>query len=107
MVMGSGVGGGIDRTKLRVAALFVLIVAAFTTLFSRLWFLQVLASEEFTIAAEQNRIRTIESEPPRGRILDANGEVLVANRRSLALTVEQHIINDPAKRLTVLDRLAL
>jgi penicillin-binding protein 2 len=108
MVMGggTGAGGGIDRTKLRVAALFVLIVAAFTTLFSRLYFLQVLASNEFTIAGEENRVRVVESEPPRGRILDAKGKVLVGNRRSLALTVERHIIDDPARRRTVLDRIA-
>jgi penicillin-binding protein 2 len=107
MVMGSGVGGGIDRTMVRVAALFVLIVAAFTTLFSRLYYLQVLASEEFTVAAEENRVRVIESEPPRGRILDANGKVLVDNRRSLALTVERHILDDPALRSTVLGRIAV
>ena len=105
--MGSGVGGGIDRTKIRVAALFVLIVAAFTTLFSRLYFLQVLAAEEFQIAAEENRVRTVESEPPRGRILDASGKVLVANRRSLALTVERHIVDDPAQWSTLSDRIAI
>jgi penicillin-binding protein 2 len=107
MVMGSGgVGGGIDRTKLRIAALFVLIVAAFTTLFSRLYYLQVLASDEFTIAAEENRVRIVESEPPRGRILDGKGRVLVSNRRSLALTVERHVIDDPSQRRTVLDQIA-
>ncbi|MGI8407655.1 MAG: penicillin-binding protein 2, partial [Actinomycetota bacterium] len=63
---------GIDRTLLRLAVLGLVFVALFTALSSRLWYLQVLATEEFQTLAKENRVRRIESEPERGRILDRN-----------------------------------
>ncbi len=96
---------GIDRVLLRLAVLGVLVVVAFVALFSRLWFLQVLASEDYTSLAKENRVRTIYSEPPRGRILDRNGVVLVQNRSSLAVTVDRQVVDEPAERQDILRKL--
>ncbi|MFN2526927.1 MAG: penicillin-binding protein 2 [Actinomycetota bacterium] len=96
---------GIDRVTLRLAVLGVLIVAAFVGLFSRLWFLQVLASERYQQLARDNRLRTIQSEPPRGQILDRNGEALVRNRLSLAVTIDRQVVTGRRRTARVLTRL--
>jgi cell division protein FtsI/penicillin-binding protein 2 len=83
---------GIDRTTLRIAVLGVLVVAAFVTLFSRLWFLQVLATDQYKALAKENRVRTVYSEPPRGRILDRNGSTLVENKESIAVTIDRETL---------------
>lgn len=97
---------GIDRVTLRLAVLGVLIVSVFIALFSRLWFLQVLASERYQELARENRVRTIQSEPPRGQILDRNGRVLVRNRLSVAVTVDRQILKGGARTALVLKRLS-
>jgi penicillin-binding protein 2 len=96
----------IDRLKVRLAVLGVLVIAAFVALFSRLWFLQVLAADEFEQLAQENRVRTIYSEPPRGRILDRNGYVLVDNRPSRTVTVDREIVETPVKKRAVFRRLS-
>jgi penicillin-binding protein 2 len=88
---------GIDRLTLRLAVFGVLMVAAFVALFSRLWFLQVLASEDYRKDAQENRVRFVHSEPPRGRILDRNGKVLVQNRQTFAITIDRQVF-DPLPR---------
>ncbi|MBK5227943.1 MAG: penicillin-binding protein 2 [Actinobacteria bacterium] len=95
-----------DRVLLRLAVLGVLIVVAFVALFSRLWFLQVLASDDYTDLAQENRIRFVYSEPSRGRILDRNGKVIVQNRLSLAVTVDRQIVDEPSERNKTLRQLS-
>jgi penicillin-binding protein 2 len=97
---------GIDRVYLRLAIVGMLVVACFVALFSRLWFLQVLAAEDYRQLARENRVRRIYSEPPRGRILDAHNRVLVTNRKSLAVTIDRQIVSTPGRQKRVLRRLA-
>ena len=98
MVTAQGHQGGIDRVKLRLAVLAILVVAAFVALFSRLWFLQVLASTTYEDLAQENRVRLVHSEPPRGRILDRNGRVLVRNRKSLSVTIDRQVVEPGSRR---------
>src|SRR5580765_5088706 len=67
------------QLALRVAVLGFIALAAFAMLFLRLWALQVLSSEKYLEAAQENRVRTIPQDAPRGFILDRNGRVLVRN----------------------------
>ena len=48
----------------------------------RLWHLQIIKGHFFRDRSENNRLRTVYVPPPRGLILDRNGEVLVRNRPS-------------------------
>ena len=98
--------GGIDRINLRLAVFGIMMIAAFVALFSRLWFLQVLASDEYNKLAKENRVRFVQSEPPRGRILDRNGNVIVDNRMSLSVTVDRQVIDQRWERRKVLSRLS-
>ncbi len=96
-----------DRIILRLAVFSILMVAAFVALFSRLWYLQVLDAGSYRVLAKENRVRFVHSEPPRGRILDVNGEVLVENRRSLAVTIDEQVLDAGTKeRHRVVQRLS-
>lgn len=97
---------GLDRTTVRLTVLGLLVVGAFTALFSRLWFLQVLAAEEYVRLAEETRARLVHSEPPRGRILDARGRVLVQNRRSLSVTIDKQMLDERGEQRPVLAALS-
>jgi penicillin-binding protein 2 len=97
---------GVDRLTLRIAVLGVLVIAAFVTLFSRLWFLQVLATDQYRALAKENRVRTVYSEPPRGRILDRNGKPLVQNKESIAVTLDRDVLQRKSVRYHVFKRLS-
>lgn len=74
--------------KGRFAALGIIIVVVLTALLVRLWTMQVLNGESFAAQAENNRVREISLEAPRGRIFDRNGVALVTNRSALAVSVD-------------------
>jgi len=78
-----------ESLRLRLSFLALLALLAFGVLAARLWFLQVMSSEEFENIAVSNTIRVIYEPAPRGRIFDTNGNVLVDNRESLVVTVDR------------------
>jgi len=63
----------------RVAMLAFLALGVFAVLFLRLWALQVLSGDKYLAVANDNRVRTLRLEAPRGPVLDRNGHVLVEN----------------------------
>jgi penicillin-binding protein 2 len=97
-----------ESPRLRLGVLGIVVIALFVALFARLWYLQVLSSESFTEAAEANRIRVVQVEAPRGRILDRDGAVLVDNRVSIVVTVDRVRFAelDDEDRTAMLERLA-
>jgi len=54
-------------------------IAVFGVLFFRLWSLQVLSGDRYLDAAQNNQLRTIRVEAPRGPVLDRNGKMIVGN----------------------------
>lgn len=64
----------------RIKIASILVVVFFTILFLRLWYLQIVQGNYFRNLSENNRIRTVYVEAPRGIIYDRNGEILVTNR---------------------------
>jgi penicillin-binding protein 2 len=79
-----------ENGRLRLAVVGVVVLSLFSALFARLWYLQVLDSRSFVAAATTNQVRLVYEDAPRGRILDRNGNVLVDNRRTQAITVSRH-----------------
>ena len=63
----------------RVAILAFLALTVFAVLFLRLWALQVLSGDKYLAVANDNRVRTLRVEAPRGPVLDRYGRVLVEN----------------------------
>src|SRR5918996_5418560 len=72
---------------LRISILTGIAIAIFSVLFFRLWYVQILSGDKYREQANDNRIREIRVQAPRGDILDRNGKVLVANRTELAVQV--------------------
>jgi penicillin-binding protein 2 len=75
------------RMALRVAIMGAVALVAFGVLFLRLWSLQVLAATKYRSQAQNNQIRQIALEAPRGPVLDDKGRTLVENTVSNAVVV--------------------
>ena len=73
------------KLALRLAILGALALGVFAVLFLRLWALQVLSGEQYLRTAQNNQVRTLRIEAPRGVIRDREGRILVGNRVGTAL----------------------
>src|SRR4051794_13867016 len=82
---------------LRVSIITGLAVAIFAVLFLRLWYVQILSGDKYRTQANDNRIREIRVQAPRGDFLDRNGKVMVANRTELAVEVSPQDLPDPGR----------
>jgi len=78
-----------SKTRTRMRLLAALVAFMFAAITTRLWYLQVLASDQFTSEANQNQVRLVPIEPVRGEILDRNGTVLVANKPTTVILVDR------------------
>lgn len=83
-----------ESPHVRLSILGIIVLSLFGALFARLWYLQVMAADQYQEVTVENRIRVIQEEAPRGRILDAKGRVLVDNRTSLVVTVDKKVLAD-------------
>lgn len=84
----------------------VVVVSLFAALFARLWYLQVAAAPDFQQELVTNRLRTVQIPPQRGRVLDAEGRVLVDNKRTLVVTIERDEIKGEDRRAELFTRLS-
>src|SRR6266540_2970012 len=84
---------------LRVAVLSGIALVMFSIIFFRLWYLQVLSGDKYLKQAENNQIREINVQAPRGEILDRKGNVLVDNRTALALQLQPTELPRAKRRL--------
>ena len=75
------------KMALRVAIIGAVALVAFGILFLRLWSLQVLAATKYRAEANNNQIRAVPLEAPRGPIKDSQGRTLVTNTVSNAIIV--------------------
>jgi penicillin-binding protein 2 len=64
---------------LRVGVLGAVALIVFAILFLRLWSLQVLSGDEYLNAAQNNQLRLVRVEAPRGPIVDRHGRTVVSN----------------------------
>ncbi|HEV3480259.1 MAG TPA: penicillin-binding protein 2 [Gaiellaceae bacterium] len=74
------------QIALRLGILGAVLLFVFAVLFFRLWALQVLAGERYLAAAQNNQLRTIRIEAPRGPLRDHRGRTIVGNK--IAMTVQ-------------------
>jgi penicillin-binding protein 2 len=86
----------------RVAVIGGLALIMFAIIFFRLWYLQILSGDKYLADANNNRVREIKVEAPRGEILDRDGRVLVDNRVGLAIKVRPDEIPDPGPQRNAL-----
>jgi penicillin-binding protein 2 len=97
-----------ESPRVRMSVLGIVVFALFASLFARLYYLQVMATDEYQVAAQENRIRVVPVEAPRGRILDRKGRVLVDNRISVQVTIDRTVLDEleDDERTRVLTELA-
>jgi penicillin-binding protein 2 len=88
-----------------MTALAAVIAFMFAALVTRLWFLQVLASEQYRERAEGNYVRITPIPAPRGRILDRDGEPLVDNVDTNQILIHKDKVEDPDALLARLSEL--
>lgn len=74
-------------TGIRLGVFLGIVVVLFGIIVFRLWFLQVLSGDHYVSLANDNRVRTVSLEAPRGVVKDRDGEVLVENRAGLSVGV--------------------
>ncbi|MHB1345274.1 MAG: penicillin-binding protein 2 [Thermoleophilia bacterium] len=87
----------------RLALLASLGLVLLSILVFRLWFLQILSGDEFVTQADNQRLRTVSIEAPRGVIYDRDGDPLVTNRAGLSVGILPMDLTSPE---SVLPRLA-
>jgi penicillin-binding protein 2 len=90
-------------TDNRMKALSLFVAIMFLLLLMRLWYLQIVETENFKDLSESNRLRLVPVAASRGTILDRNGRVLVNNRPSFSVAVMPQEVKD---KEVLIDRLA-
>jgi penicillin-binding protein 2 len=75
------------QIALRLGVLGAIVLFAFAVLFFRLWALQVLSGEQYLAAAQNNQLRSIRIEAPRGPIYDNKGRTIVGNKLAKVVRV--------------------
>jgi penicillin-binding protein 2 len=94
------------QLAVRVALIGGIALAAFAVIFFRLWYLQVLSGDKYRAEANNNRVREIKVQAPRGQIVDRQGRLLVNNRTGLAVKVTPgKLPRDPEERQKLFKRL--
>jgi penicillin-binding protein 2 len=73
--------------QVRVVSFAIVVAAVFVVLSARLWYLQVLTGNEYTLDAKAVHTRVIKDPAQRGVIYDRDGEVLANNVPGLNVTV--------------------
>ncbi|MEU4392934.1 penicillin-binding protein 2 [Kribbella sp. NPDC023855] len=96
------------KPRLRLFVIQVLVFSLMFTLLARLWYMQVMSSDDYSQAATQNHTRQVLVPAPRGTIVDAAGRTLVGNRVSLVITVDRSVLAklSDGEQQAVLARLA-
>jgi penicillin-binding protein 2 len=90
----------------RVGILGIVALAVFALLFFRLWSLQVLSGEKYLKEAQNNQLRVIRVEAPRGPILDREGRVIVGNTPGTAVKLWVGDMPKKQGRYAMIKRLA-
>src|SRR5437588_7995632 len=82
----------LPQTKLSVVQYVTLII--FLVLAYGLWSLQIRRTDEYTVRAEQNRIRRVPILAPRGKLLDRDGQIIVDNYPSFSALLLRDQLRD-------------
>ncbi len=73
--------------QVRVVSFAIIVALVFVVLAARLWYLQVLTGDDYTLSAKAVHTREIKDPAQRGVIYDRDGEVLANNVPGLNVTV--------------------
>jgi penicillin-binding protein 2 len=91
----------------RVAVLLGVFACFLLLLLGRLWLLQVVQGARWRAAAENNRLRRVPLEAPRGVVTDVRGEVVLDNRPAFQLLLFPEEIRDTEETVAFLVRIGI
>ncbi len=86
------------QTALRVAVLGAVALVLFATVFFRLWYLEVLSGDQYVSQANDNRVREVSVQAPRGDITDRSGRPIVTNRQATVVQISPGQLPAPGPR---------
>lgn len=91
----------------RFRYLYGILIVMASILFLRLWYLQILKGEDFKRDAEENRLKKIKIEAPRGMVFDRDRRILLDNHPTFNVTITpQYFRNVSAlQREAILEKL--
>jgi penicillin-binding protein 2 len=93
----------VEKSSARLKVFALLVAMMFIALSTRLWFLQVLATEQFQDDAKNNSVRSATSDALRGEIITADQAdkeepiPLVTNRKSLEVRVNKQALDESGR----------
>jgi penicillin-binding protein 2 len=87
----------------RLSYMMIAVVAIFAALLLRAWYLQITRGSYYKEQSENNRVRVVSIQPPRGLVFDRHGELLANNVPSFNLYL---ILEDISDKKGLLDQLA-
>jgi penicillin-binding protein 2 len=86
--------------QVRVVSFAIIVAVIFIVLAARLWYLQILTGNDYSVIARATQTREVKIPAQRGVIYDRNGEVLANNVPGLNVTViPDQISRDQVKKL--------
>lgn len=86
-----------EHSRVRVSIVGVIVVALFSALLTRLWFLQVSdpdAAQRVTSSIDRRSEREVYYEAPRGWIYDRDGRVIVQNRVTWVIRIDRRLTGE-------------
>ena len=93
------------KLERKVYIFLALVAGAFLVLFVRLAFLQLVETAKYQTQARQNHQRVIPIAPPRGEIIDRNGQRIVGNKPVYSVSVTYLGLKDTDRIVNVLANL--
>ncbi|MGK0486501.1 MAG: penicillin-binding protein 2, partial [Myxococcota bacterium] len=86
--------GGPHGVEGRIGIIALLVIVAFLIFIGRLFQLQIVEGADLRSRSEQNFVRTVRLEAPRGDIVDREGRVLATTRPAYRVEVIPNEIHD-------------
>ncbi len=96
-----------DKIQQRALNVSLVVIAVFAVLFLRLIYLQVSEYNELGSISDANSLRRVWIQPPRGRMIDRNGTVVVDNQPLYSVKVVPAEFSDSLKKNSLADLLGI
>jgi penicillin-binding protein 2 len=87
------------NSRFRLGVIGIVVMALFTGLFVRLWFLQIGSSKSYAAQTVENRVRVITEPAIRGSILDREGKIIVESELVNTIQIKRGLTDEQRKDL--------
>ena len=83
----------------RFRVLYIVLITMVVILSARLWYLQIFRGAEFKQFAEENRLKKIKIEAPRGMVFDRNKKLLLDNQPTFNVSITPQYFRAVSKQV--------